>query len=509
MIKFSVALCDLSREWTCSGSRWSSGDSWIEPYRHPALETRTTTDGMSWALTVRERSSQAPSGSAVISTSDLSGTLAEWRRWPLGSVVLHVERDRITLTGTGGVAPVHLTSSGNRVECSWDLTDLRPHLSSDRLVGREVARILAGHARYGHESLFADVHLLTVGAEACFTPGGLALRYPKPVGRDQPRELMPGVDPVKPFEALLEWVLAQRPVRADRTAIQLSGGQDSATVGLSLGELHPGSITPCAMTLPGPAGTQQRTRRNELINSFRLGTDDVTVAALDHLPLHPAGVRRTGLCSAYDEPYAELLEALSVAMDSRGVDTVFTGFGGDELMSVPTQAKRPTRGREWLGPRARDDAERDAGIAPPTAIPETALLALRTVSTPLLRAGLWPVAPLTDPHLVRFARWLPEEWRANKRLFRERLVCRGVPHHVVRPALRENFTQVMGTGLHRYAPAILREIASESPLVEAGFLDRRALMVVADDCGRSVERAIAHSSVYAAIALHLALRPLS
>ncbi|MER7350753.1 asparagine synthase-related protein [Streptomyces aurantiacus] len=514
MIKISVSLRDLAGEWTNSGARWSCGASWIEPFVHPLLEVLTATDGTSWALTVRERRSgvsRAGGDPLVMSRRGLEAMLAEWRAWPLGAVVLVVRADRLTVSaGAGGAAPLHLVSAGGRLVASWDLMDLRSFVSSERLVGREVARILSGHSRYGHDTMFAGVHLLTVGSVADFSASGLELRYPAAVGRDQPRELAEDADPVAAFEELLAWVLEQRPMRADRVAVQLSGGQDSATVGLSLGALYPDAVTACAMELPSAAGVQQMERRALLAGACRLA-GDCTVSALEYLPLHPAGARRGGRCSVYEEPYTELLEASLAAVVARGVVAVVTGFGGDELMAVAGQgSSRPARVRAWLGPAAREaEAERDAGIAPATAVPETALLALRTVSAPMLRAGVWPVAPLTDPHMVRFTRQLPEVWRADKALMRERLIRHGLPSRVVRPVLRETFAEVMATAVHRYAPALLRDMAADSPLVDAGFLDGRALLAVAEDCERGVRGAAEHSAVYTPIALDLAVRSLT
>ncbi|MGW6569806.1 hypothetical protein [Streptomyces sp. NPDC054975] len=110
---------------------------------------------------------------------------------------------------------------------------------------------------------------------------------------------------------------------------------------------------------------------------------------------------------------------------------------------------------------------------------------------------------------MQFARWLPGTWRADNRLLRERLVRHGLPAHVVRPVMRETFTDVIARGLHQYAPALLREIADGSPLVKAGYLDRRALLATAEDCERSMQDAAVHSEAYTPIALHLALRSLS
>ena len=82
-----------------------------------------------------------------------------------------------------------------------------------------------------------------------------------------------------------------------------------------------------------------------------------------------------------------------------GAEFGTSGFGGDEVARV----RRPEGGviapptaPDRCGERVRDlRGEINTGIAPPTVVPETALIA-REVATPLLaRRSLWIVAPFT------------------------------------------------------------------------------------------------------------------
>ncbi len=127
---------------------------------------------------------------------------------------------------------------------------------------------------------------------------------------------------------------------------------------------------------------------------------------------------------------------------------MLTGFGGDELMALTgAERMRPMtapRLPPWLGERAIDAMRHiDDCAAPvaPVALPCLVVFAARNPA--YLRAGLWPVAPLSHPRLSRFARSLPIEWRARKRLLRTRLARERLPDHVTEPARPESFGSTM------------------------------------------------------------------
>ncbi|MBT2401218.1 hypothetical protein [Streptomyces sp. ISL-100] len=395
--------------------------------------------------------------------------------------------------------------------------DLRAHLAPQGLDEKEVMRLLTGHPRYGHDTLFTNVKRLSERSSAYADTNGLRLVYPAAAEHAQPSELAENVDGgglVAAFEALADHVFAHRPVTPGQTAAQLSGGMDSTNLAISLALAHPGAITPCALLIGGEAGPQQEARRRTVIE-HTVFAPDVTVSAAQHPPLSPGGLRRARAeaISPLDEPHLESADALAQALRTRHITTVVVGFGGDEVARV----RRPGGGHvprqmapPWCGDRVRDLlSEVNTGIAPPTVAPETALIALE-VATPLLaRRGLWTIAPFTDPELVRFGQRLPLKWKKDKQLLHRRLAARGLPDVVVNPVLRENFGHLMNAAVHQYATGLLRGWGKDLHLIEQGFLDASMLTETVERAAFSPEAAAPHrTGLFLITAVELALRTL-
>lgn len=520
MLKLQIDVRDLGGAWTWSGGVWRCGNSWIEPFSHPALEALLIMDGTAWCAAVRERRWGARIVSArpsTVASADYRERLAEMRRSPGDFVIVEGDPEEIQLSaGVQGVAPLYLTSSGDQLAGSWDLTDLRGRLAADRLVEREMARLLTLRPRYTHETVFAGVHRLTERATATWDGTGLTVRYPSDAVHATARELHDGADVIAGYEALLDEVLAARPYDPDAAAVELSGGVDSANVAASLAARDPGRLIMAAMLLPGPAGRQQRRRRTELNATLR-SRKDLVVPADALAPLCPYGRRAQGVpVSPYDDAYLEAAEALHRAIAEHGVRTVFTGIGGDEMVALtsaevshaPVGADRPVM--PWLGASTRAIAqESDADIAPASVVNEMTLLASTCAAPSILRAGMWPVHPLADPAMIRFGEWLPRIWRADKRLPRERLARLGLSPGVCRPALAENFVEVMHGSLVRYGLAYLNQmLTGGSLLIDDGFVDPGQLALVHDRIasGRPQPR---DREVFEVISVDLAIRSLS
>jgi asparagine synthase (glutamine-hydrolysing) len=420
---------------------------------------------------------------------------------------------RITFnTGDRGIAPIYLAARGDTVYGSWELADLHHVISAARIDEREVARLLALWPRYSHHTVFADAHRLTERATAVFDGRSLMLSYPPAALHARARQVREGADVISAYERLLREAIGRHTYDPATTAVELSGGLDSANVATSLADLHPGVITSAAMLLPGLAGEQQRRRRAALRLLSDLG-QDMTIAALDHPPLHPGGARVGGEpVSPYEDPYFEASTVMLDVLVERGVRTVFTGIGGDEMValtSAETTGAHVGPGREpapWLGSRIRELLPvLDDDIAPASVVNEMTLLACACAAPAMLRAGMWPVHPLADPTLIRFGEQLPRPWRVGKNLHRARLAARGHTPRVTHPALAENFTDVIAHALHHHMPPLLRRVLREgSPLLDRGFLDSRGLTAATDraESGRATPRDV---ELYDVLALHLAL----
>ncbi|GAA1403820.1 hypothetical protein GCM10009639_49190 [Kitasatospora putterlickiae] len=353
----------------------------------------------------------------------------------------------------------------------------------------EITRRVSLRTRYTPATFWRGVHLLTERAAVHLAQDGtLVLRLPEPAEHTRARTLQVDADPVPAFTRLLGHVIARHPWKGASTGVQLSGGLDSTNVALALAA-HPGHhVTAGTVILDGERGEQQTDRRAVILGHIGASWRDVMVPAMDHLPYGPTSrYSRPGHVSPYGDLYLDAIDRLSDLLSSRGVQTLFTGIGGEELMSFTT-AERPhgTTGPDlavppWLGPTARGLlAEVDRGITPAAVVPETALMAKAGVAAPLLRRGIWPMHPLTDPALIRFCEWMPTEWRRDKRLLREAIDRAGLPPQIARPPIPENFGHVMTLAMRRHGPARIHRILDQgSPLIEDGIADPVELKAVA------------------------------
>ncbi|MFF1691709.1 hypothetical protein [Streptomyces sp. NPDC058254] len=526
MLTLSVDLRAGSGPWQwCEQGEgcWVRGQDRIRPLANSALEARAVTDGITVLMVVRERA--AGRASLLRSTAPVrvdatvyARAVEECRQWPLQSVWIEAGPDGLRLeTGLGGVCPLYLAYENGRLSGSWQLMDLSAHQAPGRLDEKEVMRLLTGHPRYGHDTLFTSIKRLSERSSAYADAEGLRVVYPAAAEHAQPSELSEGTDGpalVGAFEALVDHIYARRPLTPAQTAAQLSGGKDSTNLAISLARAHPGLITPCALLIGGEAGPQQEARRRMVIDHTGFAPD-ITVPAADHPPLAPGGLRRAHpeAISPLDEPHLEAADALAQALMVRGITTVVAGFGGDEVARVRRPDGGPVRTPEapaWCGERVRDLlGEVNTGISPATVAPETALVALE-VATPLLaRRGLWTVAPFTAPDLVRFGQRLPLEWKRDKKLLTERFAARGLPDAVVHPALRENFGHLMNRAVHEYSSGLLRSWGKDLHLVEQGFLDAAVLMETVERTAPGPDEAAPYrTGLFLITAVELALRAL-
>ncbi|WP_055546827.1 hypothetical protein [Streptomyces kanamyceticus] len=69
------------------------------------------------------------------------------------------------------------------------------------------------------------------------------------------------------------------------------------------------------------------------------------------------------------------------------------------------------------------------------------LLSLETTTPVLLRAGIWPVRPFTDPNMIQLGEWLPYDWRELKQLQRRWLAALGLGSDVTQSRTRDSFAE--------------------------------------------------------------------
>lgn len=459
MLSMRLRLDDLHEpKWRPEGGRWINGESWIEPANLSTLVMEVNDD-------------QAPRVRVQVK---------ECKRDEADFVELTMEPGRARLTaGAFGTAPLYLAESAGALHASWDLTLLRPHLRTDCLVPRVVARTLTRQHRYTSETLFEGVYRLTERASATFTTSGLGIHYPEPAEHVlEPRTLRPGVDPLAALDELLTDVIRQAPTATGCVGVELSGGADSGNVALAVKAARFHEMHSFGLLVGGSTGRQQSERRGALVE--HCGFRDTATPAMQYPPFCPGGVR--ALRKPHDPAGAFYQEAFDVVREqaaARRCEIMFTGSGGDEINAhhSRTQAELPTpEPVPWLAPMAaRALAEVNEHLAPIPVLPVPTLMAFGMHNPGFLRAGIWPVSPLAHPRIVPFMEQLPHEHKRGKALFRERIRRAGLPEWVAAPAEPENFLAVLEKGLRSYGLPVLDGMLKESILVDLGYVDRKAL----------------------------------
>lgn len=498
MLDFQLDQSTSDLRWRKDDSRWVCGPSWIRPFRHPLLEQFGVTNGRSTLLVTRERQTSALTALVSDDVEFVDGLTyekywSEMREWPLEFLVVehHHEEDVFSIrTGEWGSAPVYLVEVGRRLRGAWSLPELRSHVRIDRLNALEVVRGLTYRLRYSRDTPFEGVFQLTERAEAEYTRDrGLQMKYPEPAEHALPRDVRDAVDLVGVFEQELERAVTAWPFSSRETAVELSGGLDSANVAMTLAALGHRNVLAYALIYGGDIGEQQLRRRREMIE--HCGFADMRIDALDHPPLKPCGARASGRpLHPLAQPYHEGLEHVLELARGRGVRTVFTGDGGDQLFSLrkaewAALGNSPGRNNphrllpSWLGKRSVEQLEcLDSNLAPSTVLNPSALLGFASRTPQYLEAGMWQVSPLCSPRLAGFCEQLPVDWRMRKRLARERLRRLGFSDEVVDPPLRENFTHVMEHALAEFGMPLLEKQLDHSMLVDLGYVDADELRAV-------------------------------
>lgn len=495
MLKADIALSDLSLPAEWREDRIALGHSRIVPYSHPLLETLLVRTHGQWFAVVRERCAPAAAGNAAASRDVDAATFARLYQesilWPLDYVLIEAAQAgcRMKLrAGVFGSVPVYCRASADRVTISWDFADfaaqslaIDAEIASHRLVLQTV---------YSARQLCVGVNLLTERASLTVEPGRLNYRYPAPLEETTRAPLPEGRDALTEFDGQLQRAATARPVTADRLSLELSGGMDSATVACAMATMGR-QMSSKGILLDGEIRPAQIQRRRRIAELLGLSDETVEMSAfppaldLDHGPGHGQGL--------YWEYYLEACSALWDSAQAQGCTAIFSGIGGDELFpryvdevpagaaaepAVSTESRRCAE--RLLTARALSAARSLRGFdAPASPVPATALLAHACRGANLLRRGLWPVNPLSDPSLLAFCHRLPREHRHDREVMRQYLNARlGA---AVFPAgyVKETFVDVLPGLISRHAKTLAAQLR-ECTLADLGLVDRGAALALLD-----------------------------
>ncbi|MFB7091499.1 hypothetical protein [Streptomyces sp. NPDC056296] len=249
-----------------------------------------------------------------------------------------------------------------------------------------------------------------------------------------------------------------------------------------------GSVHTFGLLMGGRIGQLQRDRRRSLVD--HLGLRDTAVPAMQHPPFVPGGVRERR--RPHDPAGAFYQEAFDVVrghVAAHGCELIFTGGGGDEVNAHHSRTEAglpPMEPVPWLGDEATAAlAQMNENLAPIPVLPVPTLMAFGLHNPAYVRLGIWPVAPLVHPRMIRFMEQLPYEYKRGKRMFRDRLRRTGLPESVAAPTEPENFLAVMESGLRTYGLPLLDEMLTDSLLIDLGYVDADALSRARDHAERT------------------------
>ena len=489
MLKATIALSDLAFAPQLRDADIVFGSSRIAPLPHPALETVLARTPGQWFTVVRERAttSAGPAGCIDVDTDEFERRYRECLLWPLDYVMVEGaqagRRIKVRASVLGSV-PVYARVRDEGLALSWDVPDL---IEGPAAIDPEVAaRRLAQQALYAARQLCCGITMLTERASLFVEPGRASFHYPAPAAETRPapaddREALAG------FTAQLDEVIGLRAPEAAQVALELSGGMDSAAVACALAA-GLGPFASLGILLEDETREPQVRRRRAIVEQLGLSDRTVEIAALPpSLDLAPSPVRRTGF---HPEYYLEACTALWEIALAHGSDRLFTGIGGDELFpdyvherpeaaAPETDAHRREAAR-LMTPRALDAAQGPPVFAAPASpVPATALMAHACRAPDIVRRGLWPVNPLSDPRLAAFCHRLPHGQRHGRELMRRYLQARLGDGVFPRGYRKETFEQVFPGLIARHAPALATQLR-ECALADLGLVQPRAVAALLD-----------------------------
>ncbi|WGM38990.1 hypothetical protein [Caulobacter sp. NIBR1757] len=485
MLKASIRYDDLKAPVELLDGGFLFGDSRIEPFGHRLLRSEALIGPGRRAVIVRERlaDDQRPAAEARrLDDAGVEAALAALEAYPLDwlSVVWDPAGRAVRFACSHwGLAPIYLRGDSDQVTASWSPSEL---LVPGELPVDAVAasRFLAGSACYGAETMVAGLRRLTAASTIAAEPGRLAVRYPPSSPGVTPADVAAGEDPVTLLLDATAALMELRPLRPDRTAVEISGGMDSAITSLVAARAFGPGLLSYGAVFEGDMGRDQVARRNLIVGTG--GMADLAVPAARLAPYGVTSPRRTPLTVwPHDENYPEIFEPMIAFCAGAGIDALITGSGGDELYPLYPHERggaAPSDRGSLLTERARALLPGTGDGYPFAGVLESAWVAAAARSERLLRHGIWPVYPFHSRLLTQFTFRLPAQLRHDRRLHRMSLTRLTGDACFETDYVKETFGPTLNIGLARNREFI-QALVADARSTALGLVDGPAAEALA------------------------------
>jgi len=435
------------------------------------------------AIVSSERFADDPEGLDVrahMADSALQVRLDALEDDPFDFAVLEINRRRPEIRYRASPVisvPVYLIADGGVVSIDWDYARLLGQRAAEIVWDIALAQI-AGLPTYGPRTIVAGIYRATAGATLIATPEGVDVALPEAILHDGPYELQPDADLEGRLFETVTSLLASRPLERARTAVELSGGMDSALTSLAAATAVGSGLMSVGAQFNGVMGAAQRERRRLLCEKGAF--DDLSIPAERFAPFSPLSLRRRryGVWPE-DENYPEIFEAIFAMLRQAGIDALISGFGGDELYLAyqgeeETQAADDETNCPFLTSMGLEIANAARSTYPRAWLQQSCWQSAASQSQRVLRYGLWPIYPYHNVALARFISRLPRSYRRDRRLLRSTLTrVLGSPVFE-RGYLKESFDPVALRGICENRDYLI-DLVARSPLSRHPEIDHRAI----------------------------------
>jgi asparagine synthase (glutamine-hydrolysing) len=491
MLAADIELTNLMAPVDVLGGSIFVGDTWITPFAHRLLHTLVVESGERIAIACLERFPGDPHGIEhvrVASDRGIADHLDRIRAHLLDWSLLGLDRRSGTISWQASqvhAAPVYLCATETRVRIDWDCSRLLRETGYAAIDRDAMMAHLAGCAPYSARTLVSGLYRSVAGATLIAQAGRIETRLPPPVAAPGAQELAPDAQPEHMLFDTIGSLLSARDLDARRTAVEISGGMDSALVGLAAAERLGSGLLSYGAQFDGTMGEAQRYRRELLCRHG--GFQDMAFPAARFLPFSQQSPRRERFgIWPQDENYPEMFAAIFDLLAKAGIDTLTSGFGGDELYTVYAGEEPDEDGgtpviedHPFLTEAGRAAAARGFGSGPAGIVADTSWLSTHGRAQRLLRRGIWPIYPYINPVLARYVAALPLDYRRDRTLLRRTLTARLGDPLFERDYVKESFRDVAVAGITGNRDW-LRDVVRRSPILDLGLLDRGRIFAALD-----------------------------
>ncbi len=466
------------------------GGSRVTPFAHRLLRALVIDTDTTIAIACLERFRGDPHGIDHVRPDNdqaLADRLNSIRSHLLDWSILTMDRVRGAISYETSLihsAPVYLRNHAGRLTIDWDCTRLLQGLGAPIDWPATMAQI-AGLMSYTPRTMVAGLYRSIAGATLTAHGDTIDTHMPPPMGMPGAQSLAEQVSAETLLFDTVKALLAARDIDPQRTAIELSGGMDSALIALAAADVLGPGVLSYGAEFSGAMGAAQRDRRTLLCRHGEF--EDIVLPAGRFLPFGPRSARRDRFgVWPQDESYPEIFEAFFDLLARAGVDTLTSGFGGDELYAVYSDETTDTDDRAledhpYLTARGRALARKGGAPGSQGVIADTSWLSAAGRSQRLLRQGIWPIYPYINPILARFVASLPWEYRRDRMLLRRTLTAQLGDPVFEQDYVKESFREVAVRGIAENREYLLAMLA-RSPVLDADLVDRdRVLAALGGD----------------------------